>query len=338
MLILKNWLKSPGFWLIAAALFCLAVLPAVNSSRFILNMVSSIAIAAIFAVSYNLLCGFTGVFSFGHAVFFGCGAYVLGIIMSSQGTSLWLFLLAIIIAMIIAVLLGLFVGYLALRLKAIYYAMVTFAVAELFVITADKWRTMTGGQDGLNFQLPSILADKFVIYYATISLFVATIFFMYRFLDSPTGKILVAIRENETRASALGFDVFRYKLISNVVAGILACFAGIAYALLNQFVMPNILDVNQTISALLMTIVGGMGTLAGPVIGAMVVTLLGDWLANLAKINPLFERWPIIFGLLYIVIILTMPGGIMSGYYKIKFWWLRSRNKKLQNPAKEAIQ
>jgi branched-chain amino acid transport system permease protein len=337
MLILKNWLKSPGFWLIVAALFCLAVLPVVNSSRFILNMVSSIAIAAIFAVSYNLLCGFTGVFSFGHAVFFGCGAYVLGIIMSSQGTSLWLFLLAILLAMIIAVLLGLFVGYLALRLKAIYYAMVTFAVAELFVIAADKWRTMTGGQDGLNFQLPPILADKFVIYYATISLFVATIFFMHRFLDSPTGKILVAIRENETRASALGFNVFRYKLLSNVVAGVLAAFAGIAYALLNQFVMPNILDVNQTISALLMTIVGGMGTLAGPVIGAMVVTLLGDWLANLAKINPLFERWPIIFGLLYIVIILTMPGGIMSGYYKIKFWWLRSRNKKLQNPAKEAI-
>jgi branched-chain amino acid transport system permease protein len=330
MLILRNGLKRPAFWLILVLLLGLTILPGINSSRFILNMVSSIIIGAIFAVSYNLLAGFTGVFSLGHAVFFGSGAYILGIVMYRLGASLWLFLLAIVLAMILAVLLGLFVGYLALRLKAIYYAMITFAVAELFVITADKWREMTGGQDGLNFQTPPFLSGKLVTYYTTIMLFVATLFFMYRFLDSPTGKILVAIRENETRASALGFNVFRYKLLSNVVAGVLACLTGIAYALLNQFVMPNILDVNQTISALLMTIVGGIGTLAGPIIGAVVITLFGNWLASLAKINPLLERWPIIFGLLYIVIILTMPGGIMSGYYKIKFWWSRPKKQKLQ--------
>jgi len=327
MLTTKSWLKSPAAWLILAALILLAVLPLVNSSRFVLNMASSIAIAAIFAVSYNLLCGFTGVFSLGHAVFFGSSAYIIGIIMNRLGASPWFFLLATVLAIILAVLLGLFVGYLALRLKAIYYAMVTFAVAELFVITADKWREMTGGQDGLLFQVPSFLAGKFAAYYTVIILFVAVVFFMYRFLDSPTGKILVAIRENETRASALGFNVLRYKLLSNAVAGILACFAGIAYAVLNQFVMPNILDVNQTIGALLMTIVGGMGTLAGPVIGATFITLFGDWLARLAKLHPLLERWPIIFGLLYIIIILTMPGGIMSGYYKLKFWWSRSKQK-----------
>lgn len=338
MSILRNWLKSSGFWLILVALICLTLLPFINSSRFILNMVSSIAIAAVFAVSYNLLAGFTGVFSLGHAVFFGSSAYILGIIMYRLGTSIWLFLLAILLSMIVAILLGLFVGYLALRLKEIYYAMITFAVAELFVITADKWREITGGQDGLCFQVPPFMADKLVTYYTIILLFVATVFFMYRFLDSPTGKVLVAIRENETRASALGFNVFRYKLLSNVVAGVLAAFAGIAYALLNQFVMPNILGVDQTIGVLLMTIVGGMGTLAGPIIGAVVVTLSGDWLASLAKIHPLFERWPIIFGLLYIVIILTMPGGIMSGYYKIKFWWhARSKTKKLNKPAREAI-
>jgi branched-chain amino acid transport system permease protein len=209
--------------------------------------------------------------------------------------------------------------------------MITFAVAELFVITAEKWRVMTGGQDGLSFQIPSFLDGRYAAYYTVMILFVASVYFMHRFLDSPTGKILVAIRENETRASALGFNVFRYKLLSNVVAGILASFAGIAYAVLNQFVMPNVLDVNQTISALLMTILGGMATLAGPIIGALVITVFGDWLADLAKINPIFERWPIIFGLLYIVIILTMPGGIMSGYYKIKFWWARSRGTSLIN-------
>jgi branched-chain amino acid transport system permease protein len=182
MLILRNWLKSPVFWFIAFLLICLVILPHVNSSRFILNIVSSIAIAAVFAISYNLLCGFTGVFSLGHAVFFGSSAYILGIIMFRLGTSLWLFLLAIALAVILSILLGLFVGYLALRLKAIYYAMITFAVAELFVIIADQWRPMTGGQDGLSFQVPPILNDKFVIYYGVIIFFVAAVFFMYRFL------------------------------------------------------------------------------------------------------------------------------------------------------------
>jgi len=330
----KIWVKSPAFWLILSGLIVLAALPVFNSSRFVLNFVASIAIAAIFAVSYNLLAGFTGVFSLGHAVFLGSGADIMGIVMRQLGNSPWFFLIAIVLAVLLAVLLGLLVGYLVLRLKAIYYAMITFAVAELFVITAEKWRVMTGGQDGLSFQIPSFLDDRYVAYYSVMILFVASVYFMHRFLDSSTGKILVAIRENEIRASALGFNVFRYKLISNVVAGILASFAGIAYAVLNQFVMPNVLDVNQTISALLMTIVGGMATLAGPIIGAVVITVFGDWLADLAKINPIFERWPIIFGLLYIVIILTMPGGIMSGYYKIKFWWARSRGTSLINQGK----
>jgi len=117
MSILRNWLKSSGFWLILVALICLMLLPFISSSRFILNMVSSIAIAAVFAVSYNLLAGFTGVFSLGHAVFFGSSAYILGIIMYRLGTSIWLFLLAILLSMIVAILLGLFVGYLALRLN-----------------------------------------------------------------------------------------------------------------------------------------------------------------------------------------------------------------------------
>jgi len=322
---LKNWLKLPAFWLILVSVIILAILPTLTRSRFILNLVATIAIFATFAASYNLLAGFTGIFSLGHAVFFGSGAYVLGIILFRLGSTPLLFLLSLVVAVVIAVILGLFVGYLSLRLKAIYYAMITFAVAELFVITADQWRELTGGQDGLIFQIPDFLSGRYTAYYLSIVLLGATVIFMHRLLDSPTGKVLVAIRENEVRVSALGFNVFRYKLLSNVVAGILASLAGIAYAVLNQFVMPTVLDVNQTISALLMTIVGGMGTLAGPVLGAAVITLFGDWLAGLAKINPLFERWPIIFGLLYIVIILAMPGGILSGYYRLKSRLFRSK-------------
>ncbi|MRR14942.1 MAG: branched-chain amino acid ABC transporter permease [Deltaproteobacteria bacterium] len=320
----KNWLKLPSFWLLLASMIVLMILPTFTSSRFVLNMVATITIAASFTVSYNLLAGFTGVFSLGHAVFFGSGAYAVGIILSKFGSTPLFFLVAVVVAIILAVILGLCVGYLALRLKAVYYAMITFAVAELFVITAEKSRDLTGGLDGLGFQLPEILSGRYTGYYIAIVLFFLTVFFMYRLLNSPTGKILVAIRENEVRVSALGFDVFRYKLLSNVIAGLLAASAGIAYAILNQFVVPSILGIGQTVNALLMTIVGGMGTLAGPIIGAAVVTLFGDWLASLAKIHPLFERWPIIFGLLYILIILTMPGGIMSGYYRIKSKFFRS--------------
>ena len=297
----------------------LVALPLFTSSRSTLSMVNMIAISAIFALSYNLLVGFTGILSLGHALFFGSGAYIVGIMMRHVGTSIGLLFLAVLISALFAVLAGLFVGYLTLRLKTIYYAMVTLAVAELLVIVADKWRTLTGGPDGLNYRVPECLQDPVVVYYLVLAYAGGALFLVHRFLDSPTGKVLVSIRENEQRASSLGFNVFRYKLIASVASGLLASMTGAVFAVESRFVMSGALAIDKTLEALFVTIIGGMGTIMGPVVGAMVYHFAADWFSSLAKIHPVFERWPLLFGCLYIVIILTMPGGIMSSYYKLRW-------------------
>ncbi len=298
----------------------LALLPLFTSSRSTYSMVNMIAISGVFALSYNLLVGYTGILSLGHALFFGSGAYIVGITLRHLGPSAGMLALAILLVLIFAVLAGLFVGYLTLRLKAIYYAMVTLALAELFVILVEKWREVTGGLDGLNYKVPEAIRDPLAVYYLILIFAVAMVLLTRRFLDSPTGKVIVAIRENEQRALSLGFNVFRYKLIASVVAGVISSLAGIVFALESRFVMSGILSVEKTLEALLMTILGGMGTLLGPLIGAAVIHLAGDWLSELAKVNPIFERWPVLFGFLYIFIVLTVPGGIMSGWDRLARW------------------
>jgi branched-chain amino acid transport system permease protein len=319
-LIVRKGTETPwaakAAWILLAGI--LMSLPLFTHSRSTLSMVNMILTSAVFALSYNLLVGYTGILSLGHALFFGGGAYAVGIMMRHVGPSLWVLFLAILVALVFAVLAGLFVGYLTLRLRTIYYAMVTLAVAELLVILAEKSRSLTGGLDGLNYRVPELFRSPVVVYYMVLIYAIMALYLVHRFLDSPTGKVLVSIRENEHRASSLGFDVFRYKLISSVAAGILASLTGVVFAVENRFVMTNLLAVDRTLEALFMTIIGGMGTLPGPFVGAAVYHLAGDWLSSLAKVHPLFERWPVLFGCLYIVITLTMPTGIVSVYYRLK--------------------
>ncbi len=329
---IRKLFKSPALIISIVAVAAYAAIPLITSSPSTYSLVNSIAISAAFALSFNLLAGYTGILSLGHALFFGGGAYIVAMMMHHIEPTLTILLLAVVVTLIFAILTGLLVGYLTLRLKAVYYAMITFALAELMVIGAEKMRNLTGGIDGLSFQLPEFMNNRILIFYIVLVFTVGMILLMRQFLDSPTGKVLVAIRENEQRAAALGYNVFRYKLISSVIAGVMAGLAGVVFAIDSRFVMNTILSADKTIAALLMVIVGGIGTLLGPVIGAIVITLAGDWLSSLAKLNPIFERWPLIFGLLYIVIVLTMPIGIMGGYYRFRFWLkqkmdlLRSKN------------
>jgi len=314
----RAYLPGPATVALILLAGILMALPLFTHSRSTFTMVNMIITSAVFALSYNLLVGYTGILSLGHALFFGSSAYIVGIMMRHVGTSLWILFMAVLISMVFAVLAGLFVGYLTLRLKTIYYAMVTLAVAELLVILAEKSRSLTGGLDGLNYRVPEFFQNAVVVYYLVLIYAIVALFLVRRFLDSPTGKVLVSIRENEQRASSLGFDVFRYKLISSVAAGLLASLTGVVFAIDNRFVMTGALAVDRTLEALFITIIGGVGTLPGPFIGAAVYHLAADWLSSLAKVHAIFERWPILFGGLYIVITLTMPGGIVSAYYRLR--------------------
>jgi branched-chain amino acid transport system permease protein len=308
------------FWGQILILALLLVAPLVIDSLSILNLLTKIFIMAVFAMSYDLLFGYTGIISFGHALFFGTGAYTVGMIMAKTGNSFSSLLAAIIGALAIAIIVSIIIGTLSLRVKGtVYFAMLTLAFGQLFYIIAQKWRSVTHGEDGFSFRIPAILLDRVNFYYLALAFMVIILLVLKQFLNSPTGKVLVAIRENEQRAMSLGYDVLHFKLIANVVAGVTASLAGIMFALYMRFVSTTVVHVDKTIEALLMTIVGGVGTLYGGIVGAGVVIGANYWLANLAKNYPILERWYIFFGLLYIVIVLFMPGGII-GTLRDKFF------------------
>jgi branched-chain amino acid transport system permease protein len=303
-------------------LAAVVALPFLTQSRSTLNLVSTVAVTAVFGLSYNLLLGYAGIVSLGHAVFFGLGAYGAAIGMRTFGSSFGVLALGTVLALILATGLSLLVGYLSLRTKEIYYATLTLALGELMMIVAEKWRNLTGGADGVSFRIPEILRDRVVRYYVIVALVVLLFALVRLFLASPTGKALVAIRENEHRARALGFNVLRYKLVASLVAGVIACLAGVAYAVATGYVRTGVLGMETTLDALLVTIVGGVGTLYGPLVGAGVIALAREWLPELSRISPLFERWYILFGLLYIGIVLAMPGGVVGS---LQAWWARRK-------------
>lgn len=280
-----------------------------------------IYILAVFAMSYDILLGYTGIISFGHVMFFGIGAYSISLMLKHQGESWLNIVIALIIAVIVAALVSFIVGVLSLRLKSTYYAMITLAFSELFLILSLKWRTLTSGEDGFNFSsyIPDFIKDRFNFYYISLIFLIGITLFLYQFVKSPIGKVLLAIRENEQRAETLGYPVLYYKLISSVVAGVVASLSGIMYALTYRYVgSASVFGIEKTIDALLMTIIGGVGTLFGPIIGAGVINFAHELLSDMTDIHPIFERWLILFGALYVLIVMFFPRGIMGSIYKYK--------------------
>lgn len=308
----RTRLAPTAAWIQAAILLVLLVLPQVIPSRATLNLLTQIFILAVLAMSYDILLGYTGIVSFGHALFFGTGAYTVGLIIKYTGNTPGHLLLAVLGTVAFATLLSLVIGVLSLRVRDVYYAMITLAFAELMFIVAEKWRSVTNGADGFSFQVPALFRDRVLFYYLALLFMVAVLVLLSRFIWSPTGRVLLAIRENERRAESLGYDVLLFKLISTVVAGVTGSLAGIMYALYLRFVSTSVLAADKTIDALLMTIIGGSGTLYGAILGSGVINLAHEWLADLSKIHPIFERWFIIFGIIYILIVLFMPGGIIG--------------------------
>ncbi|HWJ02950.1 MAG TPA: branched-chain amino acid ABC transporter permease [Verrucomicrobiae bacterium] len=307
-------LIGTALWLPVVLLLVMAIIPVVTSSKATLSLLTQIIIMGIFAMSYDILLGYTGIVSFGHALFFGTGAYMAGLIIKHTDATLGYLLLAIVGTIIFAVLISVVIGYLSLRVKDVYFAMITLAFAELFFIVAEKWRSVTNGADGFSFRVPPVLQDRIVYYYVMLACLAVTVILLRGFINSPTGRVLLAIRENEKRAECLGYDVVKFKLISTMVAGVVASLAGIAWALQQRFVSTGVMAADKTIDALLMTTIGGTGTLYGALIGSGLTNMAKEGLAKLAKVYPILDRWYIIFGLFYIVIVLFFPGGIMGAF------------------------
>ncbi len=291
-------------------------------------------ILAILAVSYNLMFGFTGIVSFGHAAFFGTGAYAIGLFMLHLAWPWWLALIA---TLALGVVIALIKGFVGLRIKGLYFALFTLAFAELFFLLAGNriMVNLTGAEDGFTFSVPDWLnmtKNRFFFYYLALFIFVAAFLLVRQLMNSPTGKVLVALRENEDRAQMLGFNTFRFKLIAIVLAGVMATMAGVMRGIALKGASPNVLGLDFTMNPLLMTIVGGMGTFAGPVIGAFALRLTEQFLRDsVLTIGALTinigDRWPLILGVIFIVSVMVFPYGIVGTWFTKRLYsldgWLR---------------
>ncbi|MCC6378208.1 MAG: branched-chain amino acid ABC transporter permease [Burkholderiales bacterium] len=293
-----------------AALLLVALFP-LSGATFYVELTTKIMIMAIFALSLDLLVGWTGLVSFGHAAYFGVGAYTLALLSpKAAAAGMWSSLaLAIAVAAVCALVVGIFV----LRTRGIYFIMVTLAFAQMFYFVFHD-TDVGGGSDGRYVNVKpdaSILGftpfdfDRPVhVYYVVLAMLVLVFLFLQRVLRSPFGRALSGIRANEQRMRALGFPVMAYKLAAFTLAGGLAGLAGWLLAAQSGFVNPEILSWHQSGNVLLMVILGGAGTPYGPIAGAFALTLLHELFSTLTT------HWQLWLGISIVLIVLFMPGGL----------------------------
>jgi len=293
---------------IAGGIALLLALPALLSTYY-LGLVVQMLIFALFAMSLDLLIGYGGMASLGHAAYFGVAAYTAGLLALRLGASVWLALPA---ALVAAALTAAVFGFLALRTRGSYFLMITLALSQVAWGIAFGWRTLTGGDDGLTgVPRPALgphwsLADDTSFYYFVLLGTAIGAAVLARIVSSPFGYALRGIRESETRMAALGYHVKRYKFTAFVLAAIFAGLAGCLYAYDNRFVSPDYLQVARSAEVLLMVILGGAGTLIGPAFGAALIVLLEN------LISAYTERWLMVIGVIYIAVALFAPRGIVG--------------------------
>ncbi|WP_188205700.1 branched-chain amino acid ABC transporter permease [Alkalibacillus aidingensis] len=328
-------------WIYFAIVFVLILLPFFKDDRWFLFLMIQIFVFAIFAMSYDLLLGYTGIVSFGHAMFFGIGAYSVAVTMNRMESTFPSFLLGVLVAVFASGIVAFLAGILTLKLKSHYYAMLTLALAGMFLYIAERWRSVTGGNDGFTFRIPELpgaLQDhrNLVIYLFTLFMMVILFFGMKRLTESPLGRVLVGIRENDQRVESLGFRIMPYKVLISIISGVVAALAGVLYAISLRFVNTQVFDIEVTLDALLMTIIGGVGTLIGPIIGSAIINLSHHFLSDLANVHWIFQRWVILFGVIFILAMIFFPNGIV-GTIKQKVEQRRMKRRILEVEKQEEL-
>lgn len=318
-----NWRTTfPGILLAGLLLAAPSFLPLYH-----VNLLTEVIIFALYAVSYNLLLGYAGLLSFGHAMFFGTGAYVTAVALAkipglSVGGS-------IVLAVAAATAVGVVTGSLLLRHKGSYFALLTLAFNALFYAVATKWQSVTRGDDGLSVHRPPLdfawihldLSDIRTFYYFALLTVGALLVYCWYFTHTAMGRTVLLVRENEERMKFLGYNTNIARLLLFTFTGALAGCAGAYYALFFEFTSISAISIEMTTTVLLMTFIGGTGSFLGPVLGALVYTLLHDILSDLT------DRWPLIMGLIFIGMVLYMPGGLSGAIASVRERLARSGHK-----------
>jgi branched-chain amino acid transport system permease protein len=301
---------------LAAGLVVLVALVVVAPylSGFVLTLLTQALIYGILAMSLDLLLGYTGLSSLGHAAYLGLGAYAVGVLTTRYGSGFWtVFAVGILLAVAVAAVFGL----VALRATGVYFLMITLALGMTVWGLAQRWTSMTAGDNGISgVPRPDVgfgpIGDSVPFYYLALAGFLLAYGVLRLVVRSPFGASLVGIRESESRMRTLGYHTWLHKYIGFVLSGGVAGFAGVLWAFYNGFVSPADLEVTASVEALLMVALGGRGTLLGPAVGALLIVLL----ENLVSVYT--HRWPMILGAVYILTIVYAPEGIAGAVRRLR--------------------
>lgn len=284
------------------------------------GLATDIVCWALFAAAFDLLLGYTGLLSFGHAMFWGAASYVTGILILRAH---WPFIPVVLAGMACAAAIAAIVGAISIRRQGIYFAMITLAFGQLLYFVANQLGDWTGGQDGLqNVPRPVLFGsltfnDDQLLYYVTLALAVLSVAFMLRVVDSPFGQVLKAIRENEPRAISLGYKTNVYKFVAFVISATFAGLAGSLFVIAHRFTSLDTLDWHTSGQVVIMTVLGGMGTIFGPLFGAGFYLTINDRLSTLSNsANPLLAQLGhspgLVLGIIFIIMVLAFRRGVIG--------------------------
>jgi len=327
---------------LAAIVLALAVAPFVFPGVKALNVAAKILVFIVLVASFDLLLGYTGIVSFAHTMFFGIGAYGIAIASTRMGPTWSAMGAGIACALALSLVLSLAIGLFSLRVRAIFFAMITLAVASAFQTLASQLSVFTGGEDGLSFKLPELISPSFefsdepflgasldgrlLCYYLLFIAAVLLVLAMLRIVNSPFGRVLQAIRENEFRAEAIGYRVVVYRTVSSMLSALFATLAGCMLAIWLRYNGPDTsLSFEIMVDVLLIVVIGGMGTIYGAVIGSAVFVIAQSYLQDLLRLAgeqvagvPMLaavlspDRWLLWLGLLFVLSVYFFPTGVVG--------------------------
>ncbi|HUR90585.1 MAG TPA: branched-chain amino acid ABC transporter permease [Ramlibacter sp.] len=322
--------------LLLVLLVALAFTPVIFPGAKALSVAAKILVFIVLVASFDLLLGYTGIVSFAHTMFFGIGAYGIAIASTRMGPGWDAIAVGLVIALALSFVLALLVGLFSLRVKAIFFSMITLAVAAAFQTLASQLSEITGGEDGLTFKMPEVLSPSFqltesidgriVSYYVLFVLAIVLFLAMLRIVNSPFGRTLQAIRENEFRAEAIGYRVVYFRTMSSILSALFATLAGAMLAIWLRYNGPDTsLSFEIMLDVLLIVVIGGMGTIYGAAIGAGIFVVAQSYLQDLLKIgseassgvswlaallSP--DRWLLWLGVLFVLSVYYFPTGIVG--------------------------
>ena len=308
-----RWRHSILYWTGFAAVLILLIVAPLILPEFWRRFLTEMLIWGLLAMSSDLLIGYTGMVSFGHSAFFGLGMYgAAAALLSVEPPSLWL---AILYGLAAAAAVAGFVAYFSTRLRDIYFAITTLIFSQIFYVVIFTWTDVTGGENGLTFgrpllSIPGLLAVRFTsttLHWFVVAVVAISYLVLRRITQSPFGMVLQSIRENEARTRAIGYPIERYKIVAVMLSGLFAGLAGVLYAIQNQFAAPDFVFFLVSGETVIYNVIGGIGTLVGPIFGAGFFLLLREVFSRYFT-----EYYLIPLGLIFVAIVILMPQGLLG--------------------------